>query len=248
MSAKIPAIELSGVNKTFVFRDKISNTFRDWILSGFKQGSTRKVEALKDINIQVHAGEFVGIIGGNGSGKSTLLHIISGAYKPDKGGVVHVEKKTLRLSLGMGFNNELTARENIQINASLLGLTFKEIREVIDEIIEFGGLKNFENTKIKYYSKGMRMRLAFSVALYTKAEILLLDEIFGGVGDRVFRKKANDAFKSGMLDGKTVVLASHSMKVLERFAKRVILLESGKIIAEGPADEVIEKYKDLTSE
>jgi ABC-2 type transport system ATP-binding protein len=245
MSNNLPAIELRNVSKTFRISDKKRSTIRDWFLNGLSSGVGREIHALQDIDLQVQRGEFVGIIGSNGSGKSTLLQVMSGAYQPDKGGEVSVREKTLRLSLGMGFNNEITARENIQINASLLGLTFQEIREVIDEIIDFAGILNFQNTKLKFYSKGMRMRLAFSIALYTKAEILLLDEIFGGVGDMVFRKKANEAFKTGMLQNRTVVLATHSTKILQRFASRVILLDNGRIVSEGTPEKVIEEYKKL---
>lgn len=248
MSQEEYMITLRQVHKTFRIRDKKSATLRGRLLSGFSNTVKREIKALEDINLQVKKGEFVGVIGSNGSGKSTLLQIISGAYLPDPGGEVSVKAKTLRLSLGMGFNNELTARENIQINASLLGLTFQEIRNVMDEILEFAGIQNFQSTKLKFYSKGMRMRLAFSIALYTKADILLLDEIFGGVGDMTFRRKANNAFKNGLLKDRTVVLATHSTKVLQRFADRVILLDGGKIVSEGTPDKVIEDYKKLSGE
>ncbi|MEZ4720854.1 MAG: ATP-binding cassette domain-containing protein [Flavobacteriales bacterium] len=236
------AIRLKGVYKTFNVRDKKNDTLRDRLLNGFSVSSKREIIALSDINLEIQRGEFIGVIGGNGSGKSTLLQIISGAYVPNSGGEVAVIGKTLRLSLGMGFNNELTARENIRINASLLGLTFREIREVMDEMIDFAGIKSFENTKLKFYSKGMRMRLAFSIALYSKAEVLLLDEIFGGVGDVAFRRKANNAFKTGLLKDKTVILATHSTSVLERFADRVLLLEGGSIVSQGEPRKVIEDY------
>lgn len=226
------AIELKGVTKTFYPASA----------SLFGRNKQPIVKALDNVNLKVGRGEFVAVIGRNGSGKSTLLQVMAGSVTPDSGSVI-VRGKTVRLSLGMGFNNELTARQNIQINATLLGLTFDEIAEVFDEIIEFAEVKAFVDTKIKFFSKGMRTRLAFSVALHTKADILLLDEVFGGVGDAVFRKKANTAFAKMLLQGRTVVLVSHNMNIVRRHASRVALIDQGKLLQLGQADQVLKSYR-----
>lgn len=235
-------IDLQNVSKTFVIRDKGAETIRDRVFNVFSNRNRRKIKALKNIDIQVKKGEFLGVIGRNGSGKSTLIHLMSGAYRPDKGGKASIHGNYIRLSLGMGFNIQLSARENILINASLLGLTINEIKEVIPEILKFAELEDFKDTQIKYYSSGMKSRLAFSIALYAKAEIFLMDEFFGTVGDKNFREKAGKIFEEKILRGNTIVNVSHNLEHMKHYADRVILIDKGSIVAEGEAGEIIEYY------
>lgn len=242
------AILLESVSKTFTVYESRSMTIRDSLMNAFSMRKRREIEALKAIDLEVKSGEFLGVIGRNGSGKSTLLHVMSGAYPPDKGGKVSINGMSVRLSLGMGFNNELSAKQNVYINASLLGLTFSEIDNCLMEIIRFAEVGDFIDTKIKYFSKGMRTRLAFSVALHTRAEILLMDEVFGGVGDTRFRQKANKAFKEKILHNRTVVLASHNANIIRKFADRVVLLDKGQIVNIGSADRIMKEYRLLTME
>lgn len=243
MENRESVISLRNVSKTFIIRDKSNNTIREKIFNAFTPGGKRQIHALNHINLNVKKGEFVGIIGRNGSGKSTLIHVITGAYPANRGGDLSVKGTFVRLSLGLGFNPQLTARQNVMLNGSLLGMPISEIKKHFDEIIEFAELGDFVNTQIKYYSEGMKSRLAFSIALHAKADIFLFDEYFGAVGDQYFRKKAFEVFEKNFITKRTIILASHNMNILEKFADRVILLEQGRIVKEGKPKEVIEYYK-----
>ena len=225
------AIRLTDVSKTFYIKEKSNDSIMLKFLSLRSKSQKKKIEDLKDINITIERGEFVGIIGHNGSGKSTMLKLITNAFPPDKGGTIEVNGKVIRLSLGMGFDPNLTARENIYVNGSILGLTFKVIGQKFDEIIEFSGLHGFIDTQVKFYSSGMVSRLAFSIAIHAEADIFLLDEFFGGVGDADFRKKSDDAFQH-LLRDKTILFVSHEMGQIEKYCDRVICLDHGKIISD----------------
>ncbi len=240
-----PVIRLENVNKTFFIRDKASFSIRDRVFNVFNSGQKRAIHALQDINLEIRKGEFIGVLGRNGSGKSTLINVMSGAYPPNEGGITDIKGKHMRLSLGMGFNNELTARENIYINASLLGITFRKIGGIFNDIIEFAELEGFIDTKIKYYSRGMRLRLSFAIALHAQADIFLMDEFFGGVGDERFQEKTVKVFKKAFIEGKTIVLVSHSMETIKKYSDRAMLLNNGKCIAFGNPDMVIRTYRYL---
>jgi len=242
MSTEI-ALELENVDKTFWIREKSNDSIRERI-GGLFSGvsSNREIKALRNINLTVYKGEFFGIVGHNGSGKSTLLKLIMGAIKPDKGSRIVSNGKVLRLALGMGFDPNLSARHNIYVNGSIMGLTFKEIGNKFHEIIEFGGLEEFVDTPIKYYSSGMVSRLAFSIAMHVEADILLIDEFFGGVGDEQFKQKSSGKFKERILQGKTIVFVSHEMGLIEQYCNRVCVMNSGEIVAMGSPEEVIEPY------
>ena len=204
-----------------------------------------KFKALDNINFSIERGSFYGIIGSNGSGKSTLLRILLGSIKPDKGSEVFTEGKVIKLSMGMGFNNQLTARDNIYINGSIIGMSFKEIGESFERILNFAGVSEFVDVPLKNFSSGMRARLAFAIAINTKADVLLLDEFFGGVGDEEFRTKSMKAFENLLDDGKTVVLVSHSLKLIQENCSRVLLLNKGKQIIEEEPLKVIEAYQEI---
>jgi ABC-2 type transport system ATP-binding protein len=243
-SAEI-AIRLTNVKKTFYVREHPNRTIREKIQGLFLPNRSQKIQALRDINVTINKGDFFGIVGRNGCGKSTLMNIISQVYQPDKGGKAEIYGKHIKLSLGLGFNAELTARQNIMTNGSLLGLSFKEIKGQMDDIIDFADLQEFADTPIKYYSSGMRTRLGFSIALHARADIFLLDEVFGGVGDLAFVQKAIQAFRETIVEGKTIVLISHNLGTLRQYCNRVMLIEKGEQLAVGKPADIISAYEYL---
>jgi lipopolysaccharide transport system ATP-binding protein len=198
--------------------------------------------ALEDISFEVPEGEFLGIIGHNGSGKSTLLKILSRIYAPDGGSVSITGNVSPFLELGVGFNPELTARENVYLNGAVLGLTHSELDGRIDSIIAFAELENFADQKLKNYSSGMQVRLAFSVAIQADAQILLMDEVLA-VGDARFQEKCFDVFARYKREGKTVVLVTHDVGSVNLYCDRALLLDHGKLHADGPASEVTALYR-----
>lgn len=204
-----------------------------------------KFKALDDINFEVKKGSFYGIIGPNGSGKSTLLRILLGSIQPDKGSQVTVNGKALKLAMGMGFNNQLTARDNIYINGSIIGMSFEEIGRNFQEILDFAGVADFVDVPIKNYSSGMKMRLQFAVAIKAQADILLLDEFFGGVGDEEYREKSQRAFDELVSSGKTIILVSHSLKLVQENCSKILLLNKGKQVCEGGPQEVLDVYQNI---
>jgi ABC-type polysaccharide/polyol phosphate transport system ATPase subunit len=238
-------IKLENISKTFHIKDRSSDTIRDKVMNIFNPSTSREIKALDNINIEIKRGEFFGIIGRNGSGKSTLLQIMTGAYPPDKGGKATINGKYMRLSLGMGFDKELTARENIYTSASIMGLTFKKIGQKFYEMIQFAELEKFVDTKVKYFSSGMRSRLSFAIAIHAEAEILLMDEFFGGVGDAKFKEKSEEVFKDRILEGRTIVHVSHQPKTIKDHCERVLLLHHGKPIMIDTPDIVFKEYHKL---
>ena len=188
-------------------------------------------------------GEFLGIVGRNGSGKSTLLKVLSGIYVPEKGDVEVYGTLVPFIELGVGFNPELTGRENIYLNGALLGFSNAEVDEMYDEIVEFAELKDFMDQKLKNYSSGMQVRLAFSIAIRARGDILILDEVLA-VGDAAFQQKCNDYFAS-LHGNQTVVLVTHSMDNVRKFCDRAILIEDGKIKCEGDPEKVADEYMSL---
>lgn len=200
--------------------------------------------ALKNINFTVKKGEWLGIIGHNGSGKSTLLKIIANTVRPTRGKVTVREKITSFLELGIGFQFDLTAKENIQVYGAIMGLSDKEIEGRIDEILEFGGLTRFRDTKLKNFSSGMIVRLAFSTAVQIEPEILLLDEVLA-VGDLDFQKKCFEVFEGYKKMNKTVVYVSHDLSTVQRFCDKVLLLSHGEQIGIGNPEEIINLYQSM---
>ena len=200
------------------------------------------LHALEDISFEVPDGQFLGIIGHNGSGKSTLLKVLSRIYTPDAGRVQINGNVSPFLELGVGFNPELTARENVYLNGAVLGLTHAELDRRIDGIIAFAELENFADQKLKNYSSGMQVRLAFSVAIQADAQILLMDEVLA-VGDARFQEKCFDVFARYKRDGKTVVLVTHDISAVNQYCDRCLLLDHGKLHADGPPGEVTALYR-----
>ena len=210
-------------------------------LKGIKGFKEQKV--LRGLDFEVKKGEFLGIVGRNGSGKSTLLKVLSGIYVPEKGDVEIYGTLVPFIELGVGFNPELTGRENIYLNGALLGFSNTEVDEMYDEIVEFAELKDFMDQKLKNYSSGMQVRLAFSIAIRARGDILILDEVLA-VGDAAFQQKCNDYFAS-LHGNQTVVLVTHSMDNVRKFCDRAILIEDGKIKCEGDPEKVADEYMSL---
>lgn len=240
------ALKLVNVSKTFYIAENKQDTIREKVFNAFSSNSKKKIEAVKPINLEIKKGEFFAIIGRNGSGKSTLLNIIMGVPPADRGSIIEINGKIMRLSLGMGFNPNLTARENIFVNGTILGLLVEELEEKVDEIIEFAELENFIDTPVRFYSAGMRARLGFSIAIQARTEIFLFDEFFGGVGDLVFKKKSNEIFEKSLLAGKTIVLVTHSIALVKKHSTRAMLMDMGNPVMIGDPKSVIYKYKEIT--
>lgn len=203
----------------------------------------RKQEVLRGLTFDVKRGEFLGIVGRNGSGKSTLLKVLSEIYVPDKGSIKVNGTLVPFIELGVGFNPELTGRENVYLNGALLGFSNREMDEMFDDIVKFAELEDFMDQKLKNYSSGMQVRLAFSIAIRARGDILILDEVLA-VGDAAFQEKCNDYFKS-LHGNQTVILVTHDMGNVERFCDRAILIEDGRIKCEGKPSKVTKEYLKL---
>lgn len=237
------AISLDCVSKTYKTRDMTKNS----ILASVKSIFTPKAEnihlkALDNIDLKVKKGEAIGIIGRNGSGKSTLLNLIMGSIKPDQGSQIATQGRKIRLALGMGVDNNLSGRDNIYVNGSVLGMSFKKIGSIFDSIVNYADLEKFIDTPVKFYSKGMRQRLLFSISMHAEADIFLLDEFFGGVGDQDFKKKSEAAFQEKILEGSTIIFVSHNMSIIKKYCERVIWIHKGKIKMAGPTEDVVPAY------
>ena len=235
------SIIVDNVYKTFnVYLDK-ANTIKEKILFLFSRNKKEKREVLQGINLKINKGEVVALIGTNGSGKSTLLKLMTKIIYPNKGKIETNGKLTSLLELGAGFHPDFSGRENIYFNASIFGLTRKEIDERIDDIIKFSELENFIDNPVRTYSSGMYMRLAFSVAINVDADILLIDEILS-VGDEHFQNKCFEKMLDLKKEGKTMVFVTHSMQSVKKLCNRTIWLCDGKIIMDGNTNEVVEEY------
>lgn len=239
------AIKVSNLYKSFHLPTEQAFGLKQAIfnrLRGIKGYSEQKV--LNGISIEIKKGEFIGIIGRNGSGKSTLLKILAGIYYPQKGQVTVNGNLVPFIELGVGFNPELTGRENVYMNGALLGFSNHEMEAMYDDIWKFAELEQFQDQKLKNYSSGMQVRLAFSIAIRAKGDILLLDEVLA-VGDAAFQQKCKDYFQELKDTEQTVILVTHAMEDVKNFCNRAILIEHGKIVADGDPHEVAGKYLDL---
>jgi ABC-type polysaccharide/polyol phosphate transport system ATPase subunit len=236
-----PAIQLSQVCKSFILPHERRDTLKENVIHFLRKRTYEDFSALKDVSLNIQKGDFIGIVGKNGSGKSTLLKIIAGIYKPNSGDVQVTGTIAPFLELGVGFQPELTARENITINATLLGMDRKQIKAKFKEIVEFAEIENFLDLKIKNFSSGMRARLAFAIAKEADADIYLCDEVLA-VGDESFQKKCLEVFKDWRKKGKTIILVSHNSDQIKEFCTKAALLENGKIIMEDEPEKVVEKY------
>ena len=239
------SIICENVHKTFnVYLDK-SNTLKESLLSLFKRNRKEKRVVLDDVDLKIKKGECVALIGTNGSGKSTLLKLMTKIIYPNSGKIITRGKLTSLLELGAGFHPDFSGRENIYFNASIFGLTKKQIDERIDDIIEFSELGDFIDNPVRTYSSGMYMRLAFSVAINVDAEILLVDEILS-VGDQHFQEKCLNKMKELRDSGKTMVFVTHSMPQVKNLCNRAVWLCNGKIKMDGNTTEVVDAYLEAT--
>ena len=234
------AIKIENVTKSFkIYYDK-AHTLKEHLIF-WRKSTTEVFTALKNINLEINKGETVGLVGVNGSGKSTLLKLMSKIIYPNKGKVTTYGKLTSLLELGAGFHQDFTGRENIYFNASIFGLTKKEIDKRIDEIIEFSELKDFIDNPVRTYSSGMYMRLAFSIAINVDAEILLIDEILA-VGDQHFQEKCFAKLEELKNSDKTIVIVSHDLSHIESLCNRAVWIDEGVIALDGKPKEVIKEY------
>ena len=240
------AISVKNLHKSFKLPTERAWGLKQAIfnrLKGIK--GYKELKVLNGISFDVHRNEFIGIVGRNGSGKSTLLKTLAKIYFPEKGSVEINGTLVPFIELGVGFNPDLTARENVYLNGALLGFSNKEMDAMYDEIVDFAELRDFMDQKLKNFSSGMNVRLAFSIAIRARGDILLLDEVLA-VGDAAFQQKCNDYFES--IKGKqTVILVTHSMENVQKYCTRAILLENGKIKLEGDPKKVADAYKKLWS-
>lgn len=228
-SFKLPTEQSSGIKQAFI----------NWTkgIKGYKMQ-----HVLRDISFEVERGDFLGIVGRNGSGKSTLLKLISGIYKPNKGDITVNGSLVPFIELGVGFNPELTGRENVYLNGAMLGFSTKQIDAMYDDIVEFAELRDFMDQKLKNYSSGMQVRLAFSVAIKAQGDILVLDEVLA-VGDEAFQRKCANFFEKVKDDpNKTVILVTHDMSAVRRYCSKAIMIDGGKIVDSGDPDDVADSY------
>jgi len=240
-------INIKNLNKTFYVREKSTLTIRSKVMGALmgKRLPLKKVNALQNLNLSIQKGEFFGIIGRNGSGKSTLLHLLIGAMRPDKGSILETKGKVLRLAQGMDFEPNLTARDNIYLNGSILGLTFKKIGRIFHEIIAFAEIENFIDVPVKTFSSGMLSKLKFAIATHAEADIFLMDEFFVGVGDLKFKEKSEEVFRNRIIKGRTIIHVSHSLDSVIDLCDRVLLLDRGVPIAIGKPEEIVAQYQQL---
>jgi ABC-2 type transport system ATP-binding protein len=242
-------LRATDVYKDFVLPHERPNSVKS-VFTGLTKKRSKGAEtqhALRDISFEVEKGEFFGIVGRNGSGKSTLLKILAGIYQPTSGGVESVGKLVSFIELGVGFNPELTGRENVYLNGAMLGFSQKEVAAMYDDIVGFAELESFMDQKLKNYSSGMQVRLAFSVAVRAKADILLIDEVLA-VGDADFQRKCFNYFNQLKREKTTVVFVSHDMDAVREYCDRAMLVEDSKIVAIGQTSKVAEQYLRLFGE
>jgi ABC-type polysaccharide/polyol phosphate transport system ATPase subunit len=224
-------VRVEAITKAFVIRTE--NTLKDRVLGLLRGRSSRRTyTALDSVSLSIRAGTTVGLLGANGSGKSTLLKLVGGILSPDSGRVSNRGRIAALLELGAGFHPELSGRENVYLNAALLGLTRAETDERFDEIVRFSGIGEFIDNEVKFYSSGMYMRLAFAVAVHTDPDILLVDEVLA-VGDEAFQRKCMDKIRSFQQEGRTIVLVSHSSGQIAEMCDTTFVLKDGKIAYEG---------------
>jgi ABC-type polysaccharide/polyol phosphate transport system ATPase subunit len=242
MESSDSAIELRNVSKTFRLPHQQRNTIKEHFLHPFTRTAFEVQQALHDVSLTIDRGEFFGIVGANGSGKSTLLKIIAQIYRQDSGSVGVQGLLSPFIELGVGFNPELTARDNIRINSALLGLTRRELDDRFDSIVDFSELGRFIDQKLKNFSSGMQVRLAYSIAIQVDFDVLLLDEVLA-VGDEHFQEKCFATFREIREAGKTVVFVSHDLDSVARFCDRTLYLQSGREQMVGDTKDVIDLYR-----
>ena len=240
----MPAIEIDEVWKTFEIPHERHDTLKERFLHPLRRTTFESNDALRDVSLSIDYGEFFGIIGPNGSGKSTLLKIVAGIYKPDRGRIIVDGLTSPFIELGVGFNPELNARDNVLVNGTLLGLSRKEIEQKFDEIMAFAELERFVDQKLKNFSSGMVVRLAYSVAIQVPFDILLLDEVLA-VGDQAFQEKCLATLEAIRSSGKTIVFISHDLGSVRQLCDRAALIHGGVVKSLGAPGAVTDAYTEL---
>ncbi len=235
---------MRGVSKTFRLPHQRYTTLKERALHPFTTNRYDELVALRDVSFEVRRGEFFGVVGRNGSGKSTLLKCVAGIFALDNGTIEINGRLSPFIELGVGFNPDLTARDNVIINAIMLGLTRREAQARFDSIIDFAGLEEFVDLKLKNYSSGMSVRLGFSVAIQVDAHVLLVDEVLA-VGDAAFQRKCFDEFDRMKAEGRTIIFVTHDMGSVERFCDRGLVLEHGRVVDLGEPEAITRKYSEL---
>jgi ABC-type polysaccharide/polyol phosphate transport system ATPase subunit len=240
------AIQVEDLHKSFRIPTHRVDSLKERMVRPFSARDFRELRALDGISFEVGQGEFFGIVGRNGSGKSTLLKLLASIYRADKGRIRMAGRLAPFIELGVGFNVELTARENVVLNGVMMGLTPRETRERLDSVIEFAELGEFVDLKLKNYSSGMLVRLAFSLMMEVDADILLIDEVLA-VGDAAFQQKCAETVRERCASGKTVLFVSHAPEAVRALCHRLIVLEHGSLVFDGSVDDGLAFYHDLTS-
>lgn len=241
---KTVAIAVKDIHKEFVMLQNKSTTLKQAVVNIVKKNNKTVYKVLDGISFNVDEGDFFGIIGRNGSGKSTLLKLIAGVYEPTAGNIYVNGGLTPFIELGVGFNPELSGRDNVYLNGAMLGFTRKQMIAMYQEIVDFAEIEPFMDQKLKNYSSGMQVRLAFSIAIKAENDILMFDEVLA-VGDANFQEKCIKQFERLKRNGKTIVLVTHSMGTVEQFCNRVLLLDSGKVDFIGKPQDAINRYNEL---
>jgi ABC-2 type transport system ATP-binding protein len=234
-------IEAHGIDKTFRIPSHRIDSFKERMVHPFARMEYRELRALRDVSFVIRQGEFFGIVGRNGSGKSTLLKILASIYRADAGTIRMAGQPAPFIELGVGFNPDVSARENIVLNGVMMGLSQREARRRVGAVLDFAELEEFADLKLKNYSSGMMVRLAFSVMLQSDAEILLIDEVLA-VGDAAFQQKCRDVFHEMRNAGRTIVLVTHDMTAIENFCHRALLLHDGELVHIGEPEHVQRQY------
>jgi ABC-2 type transport system ATP-binding protein len=240
-------VRLEDVSKRFTVRKDSSLKERVVTLGRTGRQHRQDFWALNDVSLDIRAGDTIGLIGHNGSGKSTLLKVIGGIIQPTSGSVRQRGRIAALLELGAGFHPDLTGRENVYLNASVLGLSREETRRNFDAILEFSGVGDFIDTQVKFYSSGMYVRLAFAIAVHTDPDILLVDEVLA-VGDEQFQQKCLDKIKEFQREGRTIIIVSHALDQIESLCDRVVLMHRGHMVFDGMAAPAIERFRELLEE
>lgn len=238
---------MENASKRFVLRK--DNSLKERVITLGRAGRRHREDfwALRDVSITIKAGTTVGLIGHNGSGKSTLLKLIGGIVDPTSGNVQRRGRLAALLELGAGFHPDLTGRENVYLNASILGLSKVETDAVFDDILAFAGIGDFIDSQVKFYSSGMYVRLAFAVAVHTNPDLLLVDEVLS-VGDEAFQRKCLDKIRDFQLEGRTIVLVSHSLGQVQEMCDRAVLLNKGEVMYDGAPGEAVAAFRDVLEE
>lgn len=247
MTGSEPAISLRGVGKRYVQTEQRDDVLLRKLARLGRSGGRKELWALHDIDLTVEQGETIGVIGRNGSGKTTLLRMLSGVSAPTVGRVRVVGSVAPLIGIGVGFNAELTGRENVYANGRLLGMSDAKIRRDYDSIVEFSEIEGFLDTPVKFYSSGMFLRLAFSVAIHTEPDVLVLDEILA-VGDLAFQLKCMERMREIQAAGTTIVIVTHNLHTLDRTAPRAVLLSRGRLVYDGPTEQAIGRMHEIMQE